>query len=129
MWARVIECMLAFWLALSPHIFFHEADFLWKNDLTCAAFVLLFSLFSFHPKWPRAHLGNLFIAFWLIGLGFTSNEIPLPRALENHVIMGLILLIFAFVPTHSERPSSSWENFYRLQWRGSFKKDKDDLLL
>ncbi len=128
MWARVIECMLAFWLALSPHIFFHETAFLWKNDLTCGTLVLVFSLLSFHSKWSRTHLANLFVAFWLIGLGFVSKDSPLPPALENHVIMGLILLIFALVPSHSERPSSSWENFYRLRWRGSFKKDKDDLL-
>jgi hypothetical protein len=113
MWARVIEVMLGCWLAMSPFIFRHNAEdrVLWVNDFSSATVVIVFALVSFWPPLRFAHLANLGTALWLIAFGFWAFPYPTPPALQNDILVGLLLLMFAIIPNEATRPPQSWRNF------------------
>jgi hypothetical protein len=115
MWARIIEVTLGCWLALSPFIFRHsaEARTLWVNDLLSATIVIVLALVSFWPPLRFAHLANLLVALWLIAFGFWASSYPAPPALQNSIIVGLLLLMFAIIPNEASLPPRSWRAFKR----------------
>lgn len=110
MWSRVIEVMLGLWLILSVFIFRHPAEewSWWATDLGCGLLTILLALFSFAPRCQRAHLGILGVAAWLIGFGYLGAEWPTPPALQNDMFLGLLLLMFAIVPTKASVPPEGW---------------------
>lgn len=110
MWPRVVEIMLGFWLAASPFIFRHSEDqeALWARDLLCALAVICFASLSFWPRARRAHLGIIPVGVWLILAGFFSGVNPSPAALQNDLLVGLILLMLAILPTEASLPPRSW---------------------
>lgn len=113
MWARTIEVMLGCWLAVSPFIFRHTAEdrILWFNDLFSAMAVIVLALVSFWPPLRFAHVANLVIALWLIAFGFWAFPYPTPPALQNDIVMGLLLLMFAIIPNEATRPPRPWRDF------------------
>lgn len=110
MWARVVEVMLAVWLALSP--FFFPESFqktLFITTLWSTSFLLaLFSLLSFASPLPKMHLLNIPLALLLLLLGFSTLLPPYSPAMQNSLLMGLILLMTALVPSHANQAPSSW---------------------
>lgn len=115
MWARVVEVMIAIWLSLSPFIFRHppEDRFLWTNDFVCACLIVLFALLSFWRPLQKIHLATLGISFWLWALGYTNFPERACVGTQNSVVIGLLLLMLAIIPSHSEQPSPSWKRFIR----------------
>jgi hypothetical protein len=115
MWARVIELMLACWLALSPFIFVHDPTrkFLWINDFTCSCAVALFALLSFWDRWEKSHLLTLAVGFWLYGVAFATFPDPASPAQQNGLLVGLLLSMLAIVPSHAEHPPRPWQEFYK----------------
>lgn len=115
MWARVVEVLLACWLAMSPFIFGHPpgARALWVTDLAGAALTAAAALLSFHPRLRRAHLAGLAVGAWLAASGWAAvdPESPSP-ARQNHVCAGLILMMLAVVPSGADRPPDAWLEFY-----------------
>ncbi len=109
MWARIVECVLAIWLFLSPCIFDYSAtdSFLWVS----AFLIALFALLSFWPRCKNIHLLSLGVVLWLWGSGYRSFPLPPSAAEENSVAVGLFLLMLAIVPSHSFRFSKSWKDF------------------
>lgn len=115
MWARVVEIMLGCWLILSPFIFRHPADqsTLWVNDLTCGFAVIVIALISFWHRLEKIHFVILGIAIWLIVFGrFVGGHSDLP-ALQNDLVVGILLLMFAIIPNESSRPPRAWRDFYK----------------
>ena len=110
MWARVIEFMLACWLAISPFVFRHgpEETWLWTNDLTASFVVAFLALLSFRHSLRRAHLFNLVVALWLVIAGFLGAGTP---AAQNHVVLGLLLGIVAIVPSRASEPPLAWRQY------------------
>lgn len=110
MWARVIEVMLGCWLAVSPFIFRHSADEsgLWLNDLFSALAVIMLALVSFWSPLRYAHLAIVLVALWLIGFGFWASGYPTPPALQNDILVGLLLLMFAIIPNEANLPPQGW---------------------
>jgi hypothetical protein len=110
MWARIVEVMMGCWLAVSPFIFRHSPEdrVLWFNDLLSATVVILLALVSFWPPLRFAHVANLAVGLWLIAFGFLAFPYPTPPALQNNVIIGLLLLMFAIVPNEASRPPRPW---------------------
>lgn len=110
MWSRVVEFMLGCWLAVSPFIFRHPeaADSLWWTDWISAGLVSGFSLLSFW--WParRAHLATAVVACALVAIGRFSSTGELAPALQNQIVVGLLLLMFALIPSHASQPPSAW---------------------
>jgi hypothetical protein len=113
MWARVIEFMLACWLAISPFVFEHpaHATILWANDLTCAILIATFSLACYHRRLKRAHLLNLPLALWLLSVGFMNVKSATTCAAQNHMVVALLLAILAIVPSRSAKPPQTWVDF------------------
>lgn len=113
MWARVVEFMLACWLALSPFILHYpsEATALWTSDLVCAFLVALFALLSFWHPLRKIHLCTLGVGLWLWGLGYQDFPLPASIPQENSVVLGLLLLMLAIIPCHSHRSPLSWQEF------------------
>jgi hypothetical protein len=110
MWARVVETMLACWLAISPLIFRGAAATatLWMIDLATAALVALFALASFWPPTRHAHLAIIAVASALITAGMLSSYPPEPTD-QNHILVGLLLLLFAIVPNEATHPPKAWQ--------------------
>lgn len=111
MWARVVEVMLGCWLAVSPFVFRHGPDTrdLWTTDLACAAIIVTLALLSFAPRLRRAHLGQLAVAAWLVGFGYTGEGAP---AHQNQIVVGLLLAMLAIVPSEASRPPPSWRAWW-----------------
>jgi hypothetical protein len=112
MWARVIEVMLGCWLAMSPFIFRHAGDerVLWFNDLFSAFAVVVLALVSFSSELRYAHLAIVVVALWLIGFGFWASGYPTPSALQNDILVGLLLLMFAIIPNEANLPPRAWRS-------------------
>ena len=115
MWARVVEFMLAMWLAISPFIFKYsgEETWAWVNDFTCSALISFFALICFYKPLRKMHLCNLIVSFWLIGLGFFHETVPMPGYLQNYVVIGLLLLMIDLVPSEANKPPFPWRDFYK----------------
>lgn len=110
MWARTIETMLGFWLAISPFVFAHptgEAR-LWWNDLLCALVVICAALVSFARSARRAHLVNTGVALWLVAVAYAWSSHPASAASQNHMVTGLLLLMLSIVPSEASRPPEAW---------------------
>lgn len=113
MWPRAIEVMLGCWLALSPFIYRHPKDetALWVVDLTAGALVIILALMSFWTKTIRAHLGILVVAAGLVAFGYLYQPHPAPPALQNNVLMGWLLIMFAIMPSQVNIPPRVWREY------------------
>ncbi len=113
MWARIIEVALGCWLAMSAFIFRHAAEerALWFNDLLSATAVIILALLSFWRPLQFAHLANGVVGLWLIVFGFWAIPYPTPPALQNDIVVGLLLVMFAIVPNKASLPSRPWREF------------------
>lgn len=110
MWPRVIELALGCWLVLSPFIFRGTAtagDYA-INDVICGALAVILSLLSFWSPARRAHLVTLALGMWLALFGYFSAERPGPPAAQNDLVVGLLLVILAIIPTEASEPPVPW---------------------
>lgn len=110
MWPRVVELALGCWLVISPFIFRDTPDVerYFANDLICGSLAVVLSLLCFWEPARRAHLGTLALAAWLALFGYFSADRPGPPAAQNDLVIGLLLAIFAIIPTESSRPPKPW---------------------
>lgn len=108
MWGRVVEIMFAVWLGLSPFIFGVQSDpvILWV-DLSVAFAICCFSGLAYWPPLRYAHLMNLAIALGLILWGRFYVVPPTPPH-ENHIALGLLLMLVAIVPNEASLPPQVW---------------------
>jgi hypothetical protein len=110
MWARVVELMLGAWLVISPLIFRGtpglEAYIL--NDILSGSLAILFALLCFWHRTRRAHLATLALGAYLAMYGYFSADRPGPPAAQNDIVIGLLLMVFAVVPTEAARPPEPW---------------------
>jgi hypothetical protein len=113
MWARAVEICLACWLAISPFIFGYAGDdlVLWAVGWASAAAITTVSLLSFKRSIDRMHLWNFLIAGLLVGVSFTTPSPP-PPAYQNFVVVGVLLFVFAIVPSYASDIPRGWAAFY-----------------
>jgi len=113
MWARIVELMLGIWLAISAFVFGYASEnaFLQTSDLVCAALVAVFALGSYRPKMEKIHLLHIGVAAWLIGCAFLRPDPPPAAPYQNYVVTGLLLIMFAVIPSRASQPPHSWEEF------------------
>jgi Na+/melibiose symporter-like transporter len=116
MWPRVTEILIAVWLASSPWIFAAPAEsefFLRANALACATLIALFALLSFRTVFGKAHLLTIAVALWMIGVAFAAPDPPPPAPYQNFVVVALLLLMIAVLPSRASEPPKAWRDFYR----------------
>ena len=113
MWPRVVEVMIGIWLAVSPFIFHpsYEHPAYWWNDFTCSVLVIVLALLSFWHPMRYAHLLQIVMGLWLMGWAYANGfgREPVPPPLQNNVMTGFTLLMFAILPNRASRPTPSWE--------------------
>lgn len=109
MWARVVEAMLALWLALSGFIFAVPAaeTAIWAVNLSAALLVLGFSLACYWDRARRAHLATLAIALAIMIYGLVQPR-PVVDWHQNYILVGMLLAMFAIVPSQAELPPRAW---------------------
>lgn len=110
MWSRVVEIMLGVWLVISPFVFSHPTSVpaWWINDLLTGSLVILFGFFSYWPPTRFAHVLTILVACWLTGFAYINGFGDPAAASQNHLVIGVTLLMFAVIPNHASRPPRSW---------------------
>lgn len=110
MWSRMIEVLIGGWLCASPFVFRHPdlQSGWWINDLATGGCIIAFSLLSFWHPTRRAHLLNLLVATWLVAFAYFQGLADAPPASQNHLAVGVTLLMFAIIPNHASDPPESW---------------------
>jgi len=108
MWARVVEIMTAVWLAVSPFVFRVQSDaaILWGDQIIALGICILSGLSYWRPT-RYAHLLILAIAIGLIAWGRLAGTPP-PFIHQNHIVVGLFLLMMAIVPNDASNPPPAW---------------------
>jgi hypothetical protein len=126
MWSRDCEAMIGCWLLMSPFIFGHgEAGWeQWATDLGAGLATIVLALASYWHPLRRAHLGILLVAGWLVGFGRFHDSPPLPPALQNDILVGLLLLLFAIVPNRASEPPAAWQRWNASRDRGQGTGDR-----
>ncbi|WP_323379662.1 SPW repeat domain-containing protein [Stieleria sedimenti] len=110
MWGRVVEIMTAVWLAISPFVFRVQGSesFVLIDSLVALLVAILAGLSYWHPT-RHAHLLNLVVASGLTLWGRFA-EIPPPPIHQNHIVVGLFLLMIAIIPNDASRPPLAWRS-------------------
>jgi hypothetical protein len=108
MWPRNVEIMLALWLSLSPFVFRIPAGHtgVWAVDLGAAVLIMVFSLASYWRPLRRAYLGTLAVGLGLAIYGLVQSRPP-PSWHQNHILVGLLLAMFAILPSPASAPPRS----------------------
>ncbi len=110
MWARDVEVMLGVWLIISPFVFVHsdEATLLWASDFAAGGLVATFAALSYWRPTRHAHLLTLLVALWLVAFGRFGAASPLPPGMQNEIVIGLLLMMFAIIPNYATQPPDVW---------------------
>lgn len=109
MWSRVVECMLGCWLLVSPFVYQHgDEGALWAADFIAAPLVIVLALLSYWPPTRHAHLGISVVALFMILFGRLADGGAPGPGFQNHILIGLLLLMFAIVPNCASRPPRTW---------------------
>lgn len=108
MWGRVVEIMTAVWLGFSPFIFRTEppTSLIWLDFCLALAITVLAALSYWRPT-RHAHLVTLGVAGAMVIYGRFA-ELPPPPAQQNHIVVGLFLLMIAVVPNQASQPAKQW---------------------
>lgn len=114
MWSRVVEAMLGCWLLVSPFVFRHpfSEPQLWIVDLIAGLAVITCGLLSYIPSLRWAHLITLLTAAGLLGFAVFDSGVVVDwgidgfadAALQNHVVLGLLLLMLGIIPNQASQP-------------------------
>jgi len=112
MWARIAELLFAVWLIVSRLIFSYDDIPFWPDCLAAMA-IVLFSLLSFIDRLNKMHLLQILPAAWLLYVSYTYPTPWLPSGLQNHIILGLLLLLFAIIPSRASEPPRPWKKELR----------------
>lgn len=109
MWVRTVEVCLAIWLALSPVILVDHPGGRWTAiDLLTATAIATLALLSFWHRTRYAHLGILVPAAAMMLHGRFLAGDPMQALAQNHLVLGLLLAMFAIIPTRVVLPPLPW---------------------
>jgi hypothetical protein len=113
MWPRLLEAFLAGWLAAAPFVFGAPGrdDARLAHDLAAAALIAALALASFSRRLRRAHLLLLPVALWLMAFGWLRHEAEPLGLAQNHILLGLTLLMTAILPTEATKPPRPWRAY------------------
>lgn len=112
MWPRVVEVTLGAWLLITPFVFRDSPamDAYATNAMVSGSIVILASLLCFWHRTDRAYFVTLAVSLWLMGHGYFAAERPGPPPAQNEITVGLLLLLFAILPTETNQPPGPWRD-------------------
>lgn len=117
MWPRVVEIMLGCWMAVSPFIFHHSAQkpSYWIADWSAAMAVIVIGLMSYWPPMRHLHLVTCAVGLGMCAFAYLGEPYPTPPALQNHLVIGLLLLMFGLIPNHASQAPPAWQEFEKAK--------------
>lgn len=120
MWGRILQMLCAGWLAVSPFLLSagEEPALAFISNFVCASVIFLLAAGSFYRRAPHLHVATALPALWIIAVAFLAEPSPPPPLHQNGVILGMVLLILIFVPSHAAKPPRGWHEFnarYRIE--------------
>lgn len=106
MWPRVCEVIISLWLLLSAAVVPGPSD---VDVIARIAAVLMLScsLLSFARRLRRAYLGTLVVALAISAYPFLHDP-PASLMMQNLLIVGLVVAMFAIIPSDAMRPPRGW---------------------
>ncbi|MBX7067396.1 MAG: hypothetical protein K1X28_09210 [Parachlamydiales bacterium] len=107
MWARICEILLGLWLFAS-HFLFTLHDWI---DAACASMIIIFSALSFFETLNKMHLLQVLPAAVLLYVSYSLPSPHLPLTMQNYILVGLGLIMFAIIPSHASEPPRPWKKF------------------
>jgi len=112
-WPRYSEMLLSLWLVAAPWILSYGDSTIFRTiNIAAAAGILLLDLLSVTLYKRYAHLGVLGIALGLLGHAYFAMP-PEAAGTQNNVIVALLLLMFAILPTEATLPPPSWRELHK----------------
>ena len=112
-WPRYCELLLAAWLVVSGWIVQHPEPLRYQLITIAAALaVVILDVLSITLYRRYAHLLILLLAAALVGVGF-FDAAPASQGVQNLIVVGLLLAMFAILPTEALLPPPSWRDFNR----------------
>lgn len=106
MWPRICEAVLALWLLFSPAVF-PGASGVDGIARVAACVMLAASLLSLVERFRRAYLLTLAVSL-LIALYPFLHPPPVSAMMQNLMIVGLVVAMFAVIPPEATRPPRGW---------------------
>jgi hypothetical protein len=109
MWPRLLEVGLAAWLAAAPFVLGAGRDAARvAHDVGVALVIAVFALASLTRRFRYAHLLTLAVALWLTAYGWWRFDVAPHAIAQNHMLLGLTLLMTAILPSEAARPPAAW---------------------
>jgi hypothetical protein len=110
-WPRYCEMLLGLWLLAVPWILnYGDSDTFRTINIAAATGILLLDILSVTLYKRYAHLAVLGIAFGLLTHAYFA-ALAEATGTQNNIIVALLLLIFAILPTEATLPPPSWREF------------------
>jgi hypothetical protein len=100
--------MLGCWMLVSPFVFQHRDSLLWYMDWIAATLVIGLSLLSYWHPLRYSHLVTVLVASGMVAFGRIAAGAEVGPGYQNHIVVGLLLLMFAIIPNHASRPPAGW---------------------
>lgn len=106
MWPRICEIVLSIWLFVSPAFIDGPAhvDLIARG---AAVLMAVLSAMSLAERFRRAYLGTLAVSLLIAGYPFLTPP-PASPMLQNIMITGLVIAMFAIMPPDAMRPPRAW---------------------
>jgi hypothetical protein len=111
MWPRFVELGIGFWLLASPWVLGQASGGLDLHRFVGGAAIIALSLVSHWRPLRRAHLVEIPIAAWILGVAFFTTVHPAPAVVQSDILAALFLLNFAIIPSSANLPPCSWRRF------------------
>ncbi|RTL44536.1 MAG: vitamin K epoxide reductase family protein [Candidatus Melainabacteria bacterium] len=98
LWTYAINCILAIWLIINPHLFDYRSTGLEFSDTISGAMILFFEAVAFVPRFNQVRWGTALVAIWLLFAPLIFWA-PSPAVFLNDTLAaGLLIAMSILVP-------------------------------
>lgn len=109
MWAPTSCVFFGLWLMASPLIFHIPDEYsrIWWSEIVLGSLIIFFGLLSCSRKWEAVRFINCAIAAISVLYGYFFFPHPRLPIAQNHILIGLLLLMFSIIPLWPSFPPPS----------------------